>query len=1436
MIDRYGRLAAARGRFLALYRRLALPAGTAAILSAGPLILLFRQTIGGRTIVPFDILAADPVFAASLAGRVAAVPWNALAADLIYQNLPWKTFILAALADGQAPLWNPHIFGGMPFFATGLHGMLFPSNFPFLLMDPALAFGWVALLNLWIAAGAAYTLARAFELGRPASLLAGIAWSVSLLLVANTPLPMIQAGLAVAPLPLTGIIRGLQPGGTRGLLPNARSTLWLAFTAVGLTLVAFAGHIELLIQVLLIVIGLLIAAAWRIWRGAGARPALIALIWGGAAVGVGLAMSAAQVIPIYELARTNVRAGDASYTEVIGWAYGIRQLATFIVPDFFGNPSHHGVLDIAGWRRVPLATHSMWGDDWGAKNYIEAASYVGVLPMLLAIVGLAGGRRRRVSIGLALLGLVALSFAFGLPTYRLMFFGIPGFDQLRTPFRWVFAYDLAIIGLAAIGIDALCGRGRRTMGGGAGGALDDSGENDERAEGAIGDGGSLRARRAARVVGSAAVGIGTWIALVLALAYASPARWSDLVLTTFGRLDGASRAIEAHFPSASSFASYQFWNLAHLAVFMLLGGLILLALTTPLKASRTRNVLALALVITALDPILIGSSFTPALDADLADVVPPAIHFLEDADEKWGRVVGYAGPGPDGAEADRPARRILWPNVTMTAGIDDIRGYDSIIPRWIADTLETAFDQDGMLRFNRIANLPDVDAMQHPIVRGYGVRYIVSATPIEADGVHLLTESDGIRIYENEAAMPRAWLVNEIEVIEDRSALLAALEHLDIENVALLEETPDLRIWDEMRTGRQISNTSIVTQSETRNEIVFDVFAARSGLLVISESHFPGWRAWVAPSLDRTVTEETTPTSAIDDWVAPEDPLRQYEIEVPVYRANGALRAVPVPSGRMTVRLAYFPMSTKLGLYVSLLGAILLVLALAHAGWRRFVSIDAEDEIGRVAINSAGPIAAAVMNKVLQFAFALLYLRVLGPEDAGRYALAVTVYVLAEIVTNFGLNLLTAREVARRPDEASRYLVNSIVLRLGLWLLAIPALAAYARFMSVTGHPLDRRTLLAIALLFAAMIPSHLNAAVTSVFQGLERMVTPAVVTIFSTLITVSLGALALVLGYGFVGMAAAAIATNWLTFALLSLLAARQGIGFRAPISLPLVRTMALVSLPLMLNHLLQTVFFKIDILLLEPLAGEVVVGWYSSAYKWIDALLIVPSYLTMALFPLMSRRADRDRAGLSAAYVGTLRWLLAIALPVAVATTFLAEPLIGLLAGNEYLPHGAKALEIMIWFLPFSFVNGVTQYVLIALDRQRWITASFAVAATFNLVANLYVIPLWSYPGAAVVTILSEIVLLAPFLYGLRDIGIPPILVLAWRPLFGASLMALTLAASASIGAPMVIGTVAALFVYAAALHALGWLTEADRALIARLRGLGGGSGSAERRAQVV
>ena len=106
--------------------------------------------------------------------------------------------------------------------------------------------------------------------------------------------------------------------------------------------------------------------------------------------------------------------------------------------------------------------------------------------------------------------------------------------------------------------------------------------------------------------------------------------------------------------------------------------------------------------------------------------------------------------------------------------------------------------------------------------------------------------------------------------------------------------------------------------------------------------------------------------------------------------------------------------------------------------------------------------------------------------------------------------------------------------------------------------------------------------------------------------------------------------------------------------------------------------------------------------------------------------------------------------------------------------MPHGAIALQVVIWSIPFGWLNSVTNYVLIALGQERIQTRAFLIGVGFNVVTNLIFIPQYGYVAAAVTTILSEIVLLSVFAYYLRpkmaQVGWFKML---WRPTAVALLM---------------------------------------------------------------
>ena len=130
----------------------------------------------------------------------------------------------------------------------------------------------------------------------------------------------------------------------------------------------------------------------------------------------------------------------------------------------------------------------------------------------------------------------------------------------------------------------------------------------------------------------------------------------------------------------------------------------------------------------------------------------------------------------------------------------------------------------------------------------------------------------------------------------------AELDRFEPATTVLMDAPPEADIWPRLPAGRPFpSYTRVLTAGP--NSLELDVTAENAGMLVLAEAWFPGWRAWVVEG----------GLSGFGGGAA--------EVEVPVYRADGMLRAVPVPAGRSTVRLEYSPTSLRVGAYASFLGA-----------------------------------------------------------------------------------------------------------------------------------------------------------------------------------------------------------------------------------------------------------------------------------------------------------------------------------------------------------------------------------------------------------------------------------------------------------------------------------------------------------------------------------
>ncbi len=201
-----------------------------------------------------------------------------------------------------------------------------------------------------------------------------------------------------------------------------------------------------------------------------------------------------------------------------------------------------------------------------------------------------------------------------------------------------------------------------------------------------------------------------------------------------------------------------------------------------------------------------------------------------------------------------------------------------------------------------------------------------------------------------------------------------------------------------------------------------------------------------------------------------------------------------------------------------------------------------------------------------------------------------------------------------------------------------------------------------------------------------------------------------------------------------------------------------------------------------------------------------------------MISRQVKHSLDDARRSFQMAIKIMALISLPLAVIITMTAPVLIGVLGGSAFLPHGAIALQIVVWSIPIGWLNSVTNYVLIALGQERLQTRAFLIGVGFNLIGNLLLIPRYSYAAAGVITILSEIVLLYVFNWYLVK-RMPEV---GWfRLLARPALVTVVMAVVGVLGSQLhlVVGVALAVAVYPLGLWALRVFGEEERQIAAAI-----------------
>ncbi|MFW6084717.1 MAG: hypothetical protein ACODAA_05835 [Gemmatimonadota bacterium] len=753
--------------------------------------------------------------------------------EMIDQSWQLREFAMTEIEAGRGlPLWNPYLFGGLPYVAILPGPVFYPTTALYFVLPLFRAIGWTFVLHTFLAGLFAWFAARSLSLRRWPAAVTGLAFMLTGFFVS-----MNEAGhdgrmftIALIPLAFAFLERGLQ----------SRRIHW--FLAMGLVVACqiFTPHVQLMYySSLALSLYMLVRVIWMAreegdWKPAGRVFGLYALGFLAAA-----AIGMAQLLPTLELRAFAVRGstGLTGYDFASSWAVPAQEITALVLPDLIGS----------------LETY------WGANPFKQHTEYVGIVPAALAVIGLTTVRRDRRAGLIAGIAVLCVLFALGAatPVHRIAYEIVPMVREFRAASM--------MMGPAAFFVALLAGMGWQHV-------LDTRDARKPAGAGEEAGGGPHPGDLAWPWILALSAPV-LLLGLAAALAPEGLVRWAQ----TSWYPSGWSRRLAA---DAVGALQANGWLL--LGIW---GSVLALAFGVARRRLPTEVVLAV-LVLLVFDLTRVDERYisvtTPA-EQFAPDALQAALH--EEMDP-LARVFPLEGYGP---------------NAMMVHDIRSVAGMQNFRLEW-TETLLGGLDYRNL---GAPALWPVLD-LEYLVTRQEIQTPLLERGPTGPRGTAWRIVDD----------FPHAWFPAAIEPQPTEGE--AAVQRL-----AGRGSPTDFALVAAPGEARSAAGTSLPAagrgsarvRSFTPNEIVLDVEAEAGGLLVVSKIFHPNWRA------------------AVDGE------------EVPVWRADLALRGVEVPAGDHTVRFTYSARSVRRGL---LLGGFALLACLAGIalGWRSTRSRSGRPESG----------------------------------------------------------------------------------------------------------------------------------------------------------------------------------------------------------------------------------------------------------------------------------------------------------------------------------------------------------------------------------------------------------------------------------------------------------------------------------------------------------
>lgn len=391
---------------------------------------------------------------------------------------------------------------------------------------------------------------------------------------------------------------------------------------------------------------------------------------------------------------------------------------------------------------------------------------------------------------------------------------------------------------------------------------------------------------------------------------------------------------------------------------------------------------------------------------------------------------------------------------------------------------------------------------------------------------------------------------------------------------------------------------------------------------------------------------------------------------------------------------------------------------------------------------------ARVFNAGSQFVLVIVVSRALGPEEFGLFSFLSATVLIGYTLGNFGLDTYMVREISKGNILIKDSIGHFFLLKV---CMAFITIFLFAVFFIL--YPLNQKTsflfmVYSLSILFRVPAETLWYAG-----DGCGRFEIHSILWLMNNLLKMVSGVCAIFGGggidkliYALVAADAIALAVSWFIF---SKTIGPFSLWFDLKSMVEILRKVWLIAL----GGFLGVFYFRLDTLMLEAMKGNLIVGFYSAAYRVFEIFSIFPGTMLLVFFPLLSRSHGKGQEVFQKHFSQGIFILGFTGFFAGCLVYYFSPWVIHTMYGEAY-GYSVSVLRILAGVIFFYFINFHFGLALVSMGKERQ-NLFFLLFSTFlNFVLNLIMIPSYEHIGAAWATMFSEIFLLSLYLYNRKKL----------------------------------------------------------------------------------